>query len=399
MTARTAVVGCGAAGLAAALAAQGGVLLLEACEKPARRLLATGNGRCNLSNLDISPKHYHGDVSLAEPFLNRWPSDRVTDFFQGLGLLTCADGEGRVYPLNRQAAAVRDALLEACKESGVRTEYGFRVEKLSREKSGFLLTDAAGRTVRAKNVVLACGGRASPKLSGGSGYELARSLGHTVTPLSPSLVGLAVPQKLSRPLKGMRCKARASLCREGREVYSESGEVIFGDGSVSGICVMNLSARLRGLPPGKLSLRLDLLESLSPSSLEAYLSDLCLRFPLRPAEELFSGCLNLRVGRELVRLLGFSEKSLGGLDPGEISAAGKLAKGFTLPVSGTAGWEQAQVTAGGVPLGEVNLRRMESRVCRGLYLCGELLDLDGDCGGFNLHWAWATGLTAGMSLA
>lgn len=400
MDCRVAVIGAGAAGLCCALtaASKGGVLLLEGNEKPGRKLSATGNGRCNLTNLHISPASYHGDVGLAKDFLADWPAKRVTDMFHSLGLLTRTDSEGRVYPNSLQAAAVTGALTAACDEAGVRAEYGFQVEHISRRKAGFLITAEDGRTVSAKYCVLACGGKASPRHSAGEGYSLARQLGHSVTELSPSLVGLQVKGKLTRALKGMRCRARASLRRDGRELYGESGEVIFGDSSVSGICVMNLSAYMRGSPADGLTLHLDLLEQMAPGELGAYLTDFADAHPERPAEELFSGALNLRVGRELVKLLGFGGAALGELGAARIRKAAGLAKDLALPVSGRLGWEQAQVTAGGVPLAEVDMSSMESRLCPGLYLCGELLDIDGSCGGFNLHWAWATGLTAGEHL-
>lgn len=402
MDCRVAVIGGGAAGLSCALTAakRGGVLLLEGNEKPGRKLSATGNGRCNLTNLHISPAHYHGDVGLARDFLSDWPAKRVAGAFHALGLLTRTDGEGRVYPNSLQAAAVTGTLLAACHRAGVKTEYSFQVVKIVREKSGFLITSQDGRTVSAKYCVLACGGKASPRHSAGEGYSLARQLGHSVTELSPSLVGLGVRGKFTRPLKGMRCRARASLWLEGREIAGESGEVILGDGSISGICVMNLSARLRGLPLGAATLHLDLLEHLSLDELTSYFADFTSAYPSRSAEDLFSGALNLRVGRELAKTLGFAGKgdTFASLTSAQMKKAARLAKDLVLPIDRPLGWEQAQVTAGGVPLAEVDLSTMASRLCPGLYLTGELLDIDGDCGGFNLHWAWATGFTAGQHL-
>lgn len=398
-----AVVGAGASGLMAALtAAQAGarVALLEAGEKPGRKLLATGNGRCNLTNTQITPEKYHGDAALAAPLLSQWPASRVMELFSGIGLYTRVESEGRVYPYSLQAAAVVKALCTACDEAGVQSMMGFPVGEIKPEGGGFLLRGADGGTVQARRCILACGGAASPRLSGGGGYELARALGHTVTKLSPSLVGLAVPARPTRGLKGMRCKARAALCRGRQEIYAESGEVIFGEGSVSGICVMNLSARLRGLPAGRLSLCLDLAETIPQDELAAELEKLCSRSPERPAWELLAGLLNLRVGQELVRSLGWEQsRRLGGLTRDELSRAAKAVKRFSLLVEGPLGWENAQCTAGGVPLREVDLETLCSLKQPGLYLTGELLDLDGDCGGYNLHWAWATGATAGAAAA
>lgn len=398
-----AIVGAGASGLAAAItAARSGVrvLLLEAAEKPGRRLLATGNGRCNLSNLHISIQNYHGDSSLAAPLLEAWPGQRIRDWFQELGLLTRADGQGRLYPCSLQAAAVLRALLSACQHFGVDILCGFSVAEIRRAADGFQLTAQDGRQVQAERCLLAGGGAASPKLSAGSSYELAKSLGHTVTKLSPSLVGLRTPGRITRSLKGLRCRARAALCQGSRELAAESGEVIFGNGSVSGICVMNLSARLRGLPGGHISLRLDLAEEMTSAQLKAYLEDVREHFPARPAWELFDGLLNLREGQELAKSLGWPhERGMGALSSSELAQAVKLLKGFSLPVEGPLGWENAQCTAGGIPLNQVEIPALQSRRTPGLYLSGELLDLDGDCGGFNLHWAWATGITAGGALA
>ncbi len=396
-----AVVGAGASGLMAALAAAGAgarVLLAEAGDKPGRKLLATGNGRCNLSNLHISPEKYHGDTALAAPFLAEWPARRIQVVFASLGLLIRADGEGRVYPHSLQAAAVVKVFLAACEQAGVTLRCAAPVEAVEKTGRGFALSIAGAGQVEARRVVLACGGSVPP--GAGGGYRLARQLGHSVTKLSPSLVGLRVPAGLTRPMKGMRCKARAALCQGPRLLYAESGEVIFGDGSVSGICVMNLSARLRGLPPGRLRLCLDLAEAFAEEELAAYLVDLRARFPHRPANELFAGLLNLRVGQELAKSLGLGPgQPLQSLSLEVLGRAAGRVKAFSLPVEGLLGWQQAQCTAGGVPLGEVDLSTMASRRQRGLFLTGELLDLDGDCGGYNLHWAWATGLVAGQASA
>ncbi len=398
MDCRVAVIGAGASGLCCAYKAakNGGVVLLDGNDRPGRKLSATGNGRCNMTNLNISPEFYRGDPGLSE-LISVWPAQRVIGEFQRLGLMTRADGEGRVYPNSLQAAAVTGALVSACQEAGVGFRYGFRAADISRERSGFTITGEHGSKVRAKYCVLACGGMASPGHSRGEGYSLAKGLGHSVTELSPSLVGLRVRGKFTRALKGVRCKARAALWLNSRELCGESGEVIFGDGSVSGICVMDLSAHMRELKGKSAELRLDLLERSTFGELVSYLTDFVNEHPNRQAEELFSGVLNLRLGRELVKLSGFSG-TFQELGPREIKRAAGLVKDLALPIEGTLGWEQAQVTAGGVPLSEVDLSSMESRRCRGLYLCGELLDADGLCGGYNLHWAFATGLTAGEHL-
>ncbi len=394
---KAAVIGAGASGLMAAWAAGTGTVLLEGNPKPGKKLLATGNGRCNLTNQAVSAACYQGDAALAAPFLAQWPGERVEKIFRRLGLLTRRDSEGRTYPNSLQAAAVLKALCAACESAGVETVCDFPVERVEDRAGGFLIVSGE-RRIFAQRCVLACGGLAASRLAGG--YQLAKSYGHSVTRLSPSLVGLAVPEKLTRPLKGMRCKARAALCQGGRELCLENGEVIFGQGSVSGICVMNLSARLRSVDERNLLLRLDLLPNMTLPQLDAYLEDVRALFPQRTAGDLLAGALNLRVGQELIKSLGWKlDMPLAALESQRLKQAARRVKNFIFPVTGPLGWETAQVTAGGVPLREVDLQSMESQYRKGLYLTGELLDLDGLCGGYNLHWAWATGWTAGRCAA
>lgn len=401
------VVGAGASGLMAAQAAArtlkaqgqpGAVLLVEGNPKPGKKLLATGNGRCNLTNLEASLPHYHGDGVLAAPLLEEYTPQRILEEFESMGLLCRADSEGRVYPRSLQAAAVLQALRGACEEAGAILRCGWGVTGICREEGGFRLENSQGEALWAARCVLACGGKASPKHSfSEGGYRLAQGLGHRVTSLRPSLTGLQSPKKCLRSLKGMRVRAAVSLLRQGEVLRKEKGEVLFGERGLSGICVFDLSAYLpEDCRDGEAAL--DLLEELSYREVLAFLERQAKAHPRRPAWELFSGAVNLRVGEELMKELGLPREALcGELTRQQLRKAAALAKDWRFPVSGTGDWDSAQVTAGGVPLNEVDSLTMESRRCPGLYLTGELLNIDGDCGGFNLHWAWATGLAAGQA--
>lgn len=401
------VVGAGASGLMAARRAATGlksrgvpgrVLVTEGNEKPGKKLLATGNGRCNLTNLSISPDRYHGDVEAVQNLLEAYPAQRVMAEFEKMGLLCRADEEGRVYPNSLQAAAVLHVLGRDCEEAGVELLCGSSVTSIVPQEGGFLLQLSDGRRLFGKKCVLACGGAASPKHSlGEKGYRLARELGHSVTTLSPSLTFLKTADKMPRALKGIRCKAMAFLYQSGKKLGEERGEVLFGDGSLSGICVFNLSAKLReGEKREQTELVLDLLEQLSISRLLEYWSKLKKEHPALLAQELFSGLLNLRLGEELVKRVGIRRDApVSSLGEADLKRASHMAKELRFSITGTGTWENAQVTAGGVPLREIDLQTMESKIQPGLYLTGELLNLDGDCGGYNLHWAWATGMQAG----
>lgn len=405
-----AVVGAGASGLMAAHAAaksmkdqgkQVSVVLLEGNPKPGKKLLATGNGRCNLTNMDISAVHYHGDAALAAPVLEECPSDRILEEFEKLGLLCRADSEGRVYPRNLQAAAVLQALRESCEAQGVVLRCDSGVTEMVPQEGGFRLELKTGETLWASRCVVACGGKASPKHSWEEGgFGLVAKLGHSLTELRPSLTYLKSPKKCLRSLKGMRVKALASLWVQGEKLYEERGEVLFGDGSLSGICLFNLSARMPQELSQEVEVVLDLLEEMDYRQVLSYLERQVKTHPGYPAWELFAGVLNLRAGEELMKELSVPREAVfQDLSRQQLRKAAGLAKSWRFPVIGTGDWESAQVTRGGVPLREVDLTTMESKKRRGLYLVGELLDLDGDCGGYNLHWAWATGLKAGQAAA
>lgn len=395
-----AIVGAGAAGLMAAcqaakLLGPGRVALLEGGPKPGKKLLATGNGRCNLTNLHIGPSHYHGDTALAAPLFSACPAGRVRGEFEALGLRTWADPQGRVYPRGLQAAAVLGALWGACVERGVAFYGDFPVQRGRPQGGGFLLEGPEGRVLWAKKLLLACGGRAAPRLGcRAGGYGLAEGFGHTVTPLRPGLGPLICPKKRTAPLKGMRARVRAALWQQGRAVWEESGEVIFGEGTLSGILMFDLSLRLAG--SGEVAL--DFLEEMSEKETYEYLCKLKEQRPALPVREVFSGLINLRIGQQLAKSLGFTgDRPLSSLTTGDLRRAAGAIKGWRFPVEPAAGWDNAQVTIGGVPLKEVDVGTMESKRQKGLYLAGELLNLHGDCGGYNLHWAWATGLTAGLA--
>jgi predicted Rossmann fold flavoprotein len=414
-----AVVGGGAAGLMAARSAaitqqRGGrrtsVVLLEGNPKFGKKLLATGNGRCNLSNLELSIGHYHGDRELAAAVIEKFPTQRIIDEFEKMGLLCRADQEGRLYPNNLQAAAVLQALRFSCEEAQVQCVCGFLVSSITKEEKEFVLVSDSGERVRAGRCILASGGMASPRHScSQNGYTLARELGHSIVKCLPVLVPVKSSSKLLKPLKGMRSKVYAALLADGKKVAGESGEVIFNEGALSGICIFNLSSlvgewqrtgKLQDKAVKKLEISLDFAENYSWEELLHYLRQIKTRHSSLPGGELFSGLLNLKVGQELAKSFGIDrQRPVAGITDAELKKMTAGIKSQKFEVSGLSSFENAQVTSGGIPLSEVTVQTMESKICSGLYMAGELLHVNGDCGGYNLHWAWATGLCAGSSAA
>lgn len=403
-----AVAGGGASGMMAALSAareaeragrRPKIVLLEKNPRVGRKLLLTGNGRCNLTNRDAGPEHYHGDPG-ARDLLARFPPERIVSRFRELGLLCRELDGGRVYPYSLQAASVLNLLRRNLELAGVRTVCDFDIREIRKEPGGFVLSSPGG-SVSARRVILAAGGSACPQTgSDGDGCALAKQLGHTVTPLFPALVQVRTDPARVRALKGVRCPARAALRAGGRTLRSASGEVQFADGALSGICVFELSRCLGELGPGgKAELSLDLAPEYSAGEVRALLEEAARSAGELTADRLAEGFLPKALGAELARYaLGSASKPAAALSGGELAGLAAAAKDFSFPALGTLSWEHAQVTAGGVPLSEVD-GDLESKKAGGLFLCGELLDVDGDCGGFNLHWAWASGAAAGEAAA
>lgn len=396
-----AVVGGGASGLAAALAAAKrnrklSVAVLERNLRVGKKLLLTGNGRCNLTNRGAGDhSHYHGDAG-ARAVLDRFPPERILEAFGRLGLLCRELDGGRIYPYSLQASSVLNVLRRNLDRSGVETLCGFGVASIRRQGDGFFLSSRENRLF-ARRVVLAAGGSACPQSgSDGGGLALAEALGHTAGPVYPSLVQVKTDAARVRPLKGVRCPAAASFRAGGRTVRTAAGEVQFTEGALSGICVFELSRCFGELrEPKDAEIALDLFPGYPAGRLTGLFRAAAGGEPLS-APQLLEGFLPKALGIELSRYaLGAPAGALRREDSARLAAA---AKDFRFPVRETFSWDRAQVTAGGVPLTELT-ETLESKQCPGLYLCGELLDVDGDCGGYNLHWAWSSGLTAGNAAA
>ena len=410
------IIGGGAAGLMAACAAaqalkkKGAVVVVEGNQKLGRKLLATGNGRCNLTNMNVAPEHYHGDVYALNRLLDTYSPEYVRGLFREMGLVTRSDDEGRVYPNNLQAAAVLSALKSCAEENGADCVIGSAAISVLKTKRGFLVKCENGEEIEAVRCILALGGAASPKHSCSSdGYTFAKDLGHSVTVLYPALTQLICKGKVFKSLSGMRCGVNASLLADGKPVYTESGEVLFSDVGLSGICIFGLSVyageffaagTVEGKPHKTLGVSLDCLPEWSFSEIASYLNEVKTHFPNRMAGDLLSGLLNMKIGYAMVQAAGIdvnvSAKFVG---TAQLQKLASLVKAWKFEVTATKGWNDAQVTAGGVPLCEVNSATFESKKTRGLYLAGEMLNVHGDCGGYNLHFAWATGHAAGKAAA
>jgi predicted Rossmann fold flavoprotein len=400
-----AVVGAGAAGLVAAVSGArrgASVVLLERLPRPGKKVLATGGGRCNLLHEGLSTGAFSStDPALVASVLERFGAREIRGFFEGIGLRLQADEGGRVYPATNQAASVLRVLELEAERRGVALETGFDAARIKPSGKEFTVAAADGRSVEARTVVLAGGGRSYPALgSNGSGHELAASLGHRIVKPVPSAVPLVVKDPMCHFLQGLRLRARVTARIGGRNAASAEGEVLFAQYGLSGTAVLDVSEAvsiaLHREGREDVGLAVDLVPHMSEEGLA---NELAARLRAGWTErDLAVGILPEKFALVLPRLIGEASRATG-REGGPIVAA-RLAstlKARSFPVRGTRGWNEAEFTSGGVDAREVAPRTLESKLCRGLYFAGEVLDVQGGRGGYNLAWAWASGFVAGLA--
>ena len=396
------IIGGGASGLAAALAAAevlGGqrVAVLERLDRVGKKLLATGNGRCNLTNRNAAPEHYHtAHPGRLARMLERVPPEAALDFFAGLGLLCDTQPDGRVYPYCYQASMVLDVLRAALERAGVSAVCGQTAARFCRDGGGLAVETQEGNRYRAARVILAAGGGAAPQFgTDGAGYALARGGGHSVRTPYPCLVPLRCAA-FPAGLKGLRANGVLTLLDAGRPLRAARGEIQFAEYGLSGIPAMQLSCLLPQARQPQAAV--DLLPQLSIEEVRGMLEARCQSSAFPTLETLLLGLVGKRLGYTAMKACGLQplSRASAGLSPAERGALAETLKNWRFAVTGTLPWAQAQATGGGVPLCEVD-ENGASRKCPGLYLVGEVLDAVGECGGFNLQWAWATGIAAGRA--
>lgn len=394
------IIGGGASGMAAALAASENpdvsVLLFERHARLGRKLQATGNGRCNLTNQNADQGGYHGsDPAFAVPAIHAFGPLETLAWFRGLGLYTVVEPGGRAYPYSDQANSVVDVLRFALDRPNIRVVTGFEVTSIHRLNPGFSLRNGA-ENFSCDRLIIACGGLAGTKLGGSmAGYKLLSKLGHHGTRLRPALVQLKTAWGGVAGLKGVRANCHAVILRNGAPYAQSTGELQFTEYGLSGPVIFEISRDVcQGT--GEWLCQLDFLPEVAETDLA---SELNRRKSTRlPVEELLTGILHNRLGRVLTKAAGIGGgQSISLLTDSDIQAVCHAVKGFQVALTEPMGMESAQVTAGGILTSEFDPATMESRLVPGLYACGEVLDIDGDCGGYNLQWAWSSGRLAGLS--
>ena len=391
------IIGGGASGMAAAIRAASNrdqhVTLLERQTRVGRKLLSTGNGRCNLTNLEAQPECYHGEErDFPSGALNQYPPERVLEFFGGLGLKTVTEYGGRVYPMSDHAGSVLDVLRLGLEQPNLSVRTGCTVERVEKRGIRFLITWPEER-MEADRVIIACGGCAGSKLGGVmDGYRLLQSFGHSRTALYPALTQIRTASDYPKALKGIKADGTLRLLRGERVIAEAKGDILFTESGLSGTAVFELSGQVAGRDDLTASLCFfaegeDLLEELKRRRTQ---------WPEQAANSILTGTVQSRLGQMLCKYAGISGgDTIRTISDKKLEILASAMTDFRLPITGVSGFETAQVTAGGIKTSEFDPDTMESRLVSGLYACGEVLDVDGDCGGFNLQWAWASGLLAG----
>ena len=394
------IIGGGASGMAAALAAaenpNAQVILLERQARVGRKLLATGNGRCNLTNLHATSRGYHGsDAAFASPAIAAFTPDDTLAWFRSLGLFTVAEPSGKVYPYSDQANSVVDVLRLALEQENITVRTGFEVQKIRKDAEGFTLTDGAD-TVHCHKLIIACGGLAGTKLGGSmSGYKLLGKLGHKSTRLRPTLVQIKTGWAGVVGLKGVRADCAVEIFRNGEVFAASRGELQFTEFGISGPVIFEISRDVCH-EKGSWTAKLDFLPHVSGEELEGELQRRC--GTTLPVEELLTGIVHNRLGRVLCKCAGIKGSGMATeLTQRDIREVCRCVKEFEMELTEPMGMDSAQVTAGGILTDGFDPNTMESRLVPGLYACGEVLDIDGDCGGYNLQWAWSSGRCAGLA--
>ena len=408
---KVAVVGGGAAGMMAAVQvayAGARVTVYERNDRVGKKILSTGNGKCNFSNEDMRATCYYGSgAGYVDGFYKQFGVAETKTFFRELGM-RIKDRNGYLYPASEQAATVLDVLRYEMERLGIEICAGCRVTGIDGPgNSGYHLTLETGTTAYKKRtydaVILACGGRAAPKTgSDGTGLAMAKRLGHRIVPTVPALTALRCGETFWKQVAGVRCEARLMLYIDGNEVSSMQGELQLTDYGISGIPVFQFSriaayALQEGRP---VTVKIDLMpDPGAADTQEAFWAQRWERQKGQSMEQFVTGTVNKKVGLLLLKLAGIREtETVCEIEGARRRKLEQLFHAFEVTVKGTNSFEQAQVCAGGVDFAEVT-DRLESVRRPGLFFAGEMLDIDGICGGYNLQWAWSSGAVAGRAAA
>lgn len=403
-----AVVGGGASGILAALSAsekKAKVILLERNPRVGKKILATGNGRCNYTNVNTDISYYHSrNPEFAYGALGIFDVSRTMGFFEKLGIYPNVEDGGKVFPRSGQASSILNVLLYELENSDIKVECNMKVNSIKKSKGGFEITTDDGKKIFSKCVIIACGGKAMPSSgSDGTGFKIAKKLGHNIIDVFPALVQLKLDGKFFRQIKGVKFLGKAALFSRKEKIREDFGDILFTNYGISGPPILQLSRHANTLlNVGKDAiLKVSIFYDKTFNEMESLLKERFKNMLEKPLDFSLEGLVNKRLIPVILRQAGVNDikKPVKKLSQKECKNIAKILCSWEFKVTGSMGWQNAQVTAGGVDTNEVEPFTLESKIVEGLYFSGEVLDIDGDCGGFNLQWAWSSGYIAGANAA
>lgn len=402
------IVGGGAAGIMAAIIAKDSgkdVAILEGSSRIGNKILSTGNGRCNIANSNISYSRYHSQNPEFFKFaLDSFTLNDTTNFFYSLGLPLVTLEDGKMYPLSLQASSVLDIFRLAIEDRNIPIYLNSKVNNIKKSSKSFKLFTESNDVYECKNLILCCGGKSAPNTgSDGSGFKIAKSLNHNIITPIPALVQLKLSYKNLKALSGVKFNGFAEILVDGISKRREFGEILFTDYGISGPPILQLSRTASAaLSEGKsVSLTIDMMPDLNKENLIEFLENHWGTFSYRSVYNSFVGIINKKIIPILLKEASIDNihKLCYELTWKEKQCLLSLLKEWTFSVCDTNSFKNSQVTAGGVDTNDITPQTLESKIIKNLYFAGELLDVDGDCGGFNLQWAWSSGFTAGKNAA
>lgn len=395
------IIGAGPSGLTAAItAARNGkkVTILEKNSKCGKKLLITGNGRCNFWNIDQSLSHYHSSTpKLIKNFITEERKESVLKFFNSLGIVYKIKN-GYYYPFSNQAFTVQNALLLECKKLNVEIINDIAVEKII--KKDCFIINPNKENIKAKNIIIATGSKAAPKTgSDGKGYEIAKSFNHNIVTSLPSLVQLKGNETFFKNWSGIRAEVKVSLLIDNNFVKSETGEIQLTDYGVSGICIFNLSGKVAKALNQNQNVTISINFIPFEDNPKEFLKTINKNTYHKTISELLEGFMHYKLVDIILKKAQIKrDLLLNTLTIAELNNLIKTLTDFQIKIIATHSLDHAEVCSGGVPLNEINDQTLESLKIKNLYFVGELIDIDGDCGGYNLSWAWISGIIAGKNV-
>lgn len=403
---RVIVVGGGAAGMTAAISAArlgARVTILEKNSRVGKKLLVTGNGRCNFTNINADPAYYHGaDPEFVRGALTNFSVNDTFRFFEKLGIVPKVEDLGKVFPMSDQASSVLDVLLYELNELGVEIVGDAFVSDIIKGDREFSVKLKNGAEYQGDKVIIATGGKAMPAGgSDGNGHDLAKKLGHTITDIFPALVQLKLEGSFFKRIEGVKFVGTAVIMSGDESLAADRGDILFTNYGISGPPILQISRKAGELlNAGKEAfLKITLIDAMTKDDLRRMIEKRFQTGSKKPVDFSLVGLINKRLIPVVLSEAGINDlkRPVAGLSAAEREGIVNILTDWRFKIRGTMSWSSAQVTAGGVATAEIDEQTMESKLVKGMFFAGEIVDIDGQCGGFNLQWAWSSGFVAGRS--